>query len=336
MAMLPSNPNHTRLVTVFGGSGFVGRHVVRALAQAGWRVRVACRRPDLAFHLQPLGRVGQIQLVQANVRYPASVASAVKGADAIVNLVGVLTPRGRQGFEAVHAFGARTIALAAKLAGIETFIHVSAIGADENSEASYARSKGLGERGVREALPSASIVRPSIIFGPEDDFFNRFAAIARLSPVLPLFGGGNTKFQPVYVGDVANAITRLCEGDISGHTFELGGPDVKSFEELMRYICAETGRSRLFAPIPWGLAKVPAFGLELANKLSFGIWPDWLTVTRDQIELLKSNNVVSTNAAAEGRTLQGLGIQPESFDTIVPTYLYRFRKAGQFEARTPA
>lgn len=323
--------NQTRLVTVFGGSGFVGRHVVRALAQAGWRVRVACRRPDLAFHLQPLGRVGQIQTVQANVRFPASVAAAVQGASVVINLTGILTPKGRQGFDAVHAFGARAIARAARDAGVERLIHVSAIGADDQSPSNYARTKALGEAGVLEAFPQATIVRPSIIFGPEDSFFNRFAAIARLSPIMPLFGGGVTKFQPVYVGDVAKAIALLADGAAQGRIVELGGPQVKSFEELLRYICEVTGRRRLFVPVPWPVARAEALVLELANKLSLGIWPDWLTVTRDQITLLQSDNVVSESARAEGRTLEGLGIDAESVETIVPTYLYRFRKSGQFE-----
>lgn len=323
--------NQTRLVTVFGGSGFVGRHVVRALAQAGWRVRVACRRPDLAFHLQPLGRVGQIQTVQANVRFPASVAAAVQGASVVINLTGILTPKGRQGFDAVHAFGARAIARAARDAGVERLIHVSAIGADDQSPSNYARTKALGEAGVLEAFPQATIVRPSIIFGPEDSFFNRFAAIARLSPIMPLFGGGVTKFQPVYVGDVAKAIALLADGAAQGRIVELGGPQVKSFEELLRYICEVTGRRRLFVPVPWPVARAEALVLELANKLSLGIWPDWLTVTRDQITLLQSDNVVSESAKAEGRTLEGLGIDAESVETIVPTYLYRFRKSGQFE-----
>lgn len=321
-----------RLVTVFGGSGFVGRHVVRALAQAGWRVRVACRRPDLAFHLQPLGRVGQIQTVQANVRFPASVAAAVQGADAVINLTGILSPKGRQSFDAVHAFGARAIARAAKEAGVNRLVHMSAIGADAKSDSAYARSKGQGEAAVLDVFPDATIVRSSIIFGPEDDFFNRFAAIARLSPVLPLFGGGKTLFQPVYVGDVAKAIAALAEAQSSGKVIELGGPQTKSFEELLRYICDVTGRKRVFAPMPWGVAQVQAFCLELANKLSLGIWPDWLTVTRDQIALLKTDNVVSEGAIKEGRTLEGLGITPEAMEVIVPTYLYRFRKAGQFEA----
>ncbi len=320
-----------KLITVFGGSGFVGRHVVRMLAADGWRVRVGCRRPDLAFHLQPLGRVGQIHAVQANVRYPASLAAALSGADAAINLVGILAPSGRQSFEAVQAFGARAIARAAKDAGVRSFVHMSAIGANAGSESAYARSKASGEASVREFMPDATIVRPSIVFGPEDSFFNRFAAIARISPVMPLIGGGQTRFQPVFVGDVAAAIAKLAAGEGKpGTVYELGGPDVKTFEELLRYICDVTARKRMFAPVPWPLAMAKGFGLEMAHKLSLGIWPEWLTVTRDQIRLLQSDNVVSDEALAEGRTLAGLGITPTAIEAIVPSYLYRFRKAGQF------
>jgi uncharacterized protein YbjT (DUF2867 family) len=321
------------LVTIYGGSGFLGRYTVRAFAQAGWRVRVACRRPDLAFALQPLGRIGQISAVQANVRNPASVLAAARGADAVINLTGILMPKGRQSFDAVHGFGARTIARAAAEAGVKSLVHVSAIGADPESDSLYARSKAAGETAVQEAIPSAAIVRPSIVFGPEDQFFNRFGAIARMSPILPLFGGGKSRFQPVYVADVAKALVLLTGRTGSGGTYEFGGPDIRTFEELMRYICEETGRRRLLVPVPLPIARAQAFGLEYANILSLGIWPDWLTVSRDQIALLQKDNIVSDKAEAEGRTLKGLGILPESFEAIVPTYLYRFRKTGQFETR---
>jgi uncharacterized protein YbjT (DUF2867 family) len=321
------------LVTIYGGSGFLGRYTVRAFAQAGWRVRVACRRPDLAFALQPLGRVGQISAVQANVRNPASVLAAARDADAVINLTGILMPKGRQSFDAVHGFGARTIARAAAEAGVRSLVHVSAIGADPESDSLYARSKAAGEAAVQEAIPSAVIVRPSIVFGPEDQFFNRFGAIARMSPVLPLFGGGQSRFQPVYVADVAKALVLLTGRTGSGRTYEFGGPDIRTFEESMRYICEETGRRRLLVPVPLPIARAQAFGLEYANILSLGIWPDWLTVSRDQIALLQKDNIVSDKAEAEGRTLKGLGILPQSFEAIVPTYLYRFRKTGQFETR---
>ncbi len=242
------------LVTVFGGSGFLGRHVVRALARRGYRIRVAVRRPELAGFLQPLGRVGQIHAVQANLRYPASVEAAVRDADAVVNLVGLLYERGRQRFDTVQGFGAEAVALAAAAFGAR-LVHVSAIGADENGSSHYARSKAAGERLARAAVPSAVILRPSIVFGPEDDFFNKFAAIARFSPALPLVGGGHTRFQPVFAGDVAAAVAAALEGRAApGTTYELGGPETKTFKELMQFVLATTERSRLLIPIPFALA----------------------------------------------------------------------------------
>ncbi len=326
---------HGRLATVFGGGGFLGRYVVRALAQRGWRVRVASRRPNLTGHLQPLGRVGQIQAVQANLRYPESVAAAVKGADAVINLVGILSEGGRQRFDAVHAFGARIVAQAAKAAGVSALVHVSAIGADANSEASYARTKAAGEAAVREAFPGAIIVRPSIIFGPEDDFFNRFAAMARISPALPLIGGGETKFQPVYAGDVGEAIVRAIEQGPPGVTYEFGGPEVATFRHLLEYILRETGRRRILAPIPFTAANAIALGSETASTLSFGLMPAMFLITRDQVKLLHHDNVVSREAVAEGRTLEALGVTPTGYEAIVPTYLYRFRATGQFGRRSP-
>ena len=321
-----------RIVTVFGGSGFVGRHVVRALARQGWRIRVACRRPDLAYHLQPLGRVGQIHAVQANLRYPDSVAAALHGAEAVVNLVAILTEHGAQKFESLHVNGARAVAQAAAQAGIANVVHVSALGADAQSDSLYARTKGEGEAEMLSARPDAVIFRPSIIFGPEDAFFNRFAALARISPVLPLFGGGETKFQPVYVGDVAEAISRALAGRAqAGAVYELGGPQVKTFRELMQYVCDVTGRRRLLLPLPFAAGDVMARGTELADSLSLGLFPKMLLTTRDQIKLLAVDNVVGAKAAADHRTLEGLGIHPEAIESIVPTYLTRFRKAGQFE-----
>ncbi|TMJ00186.1 MAG: complex I NDUFA9 subunit family protein [Alphaproteobacteria bacterium] len=312
------------LVTVFGGSGFLGRHGVRALAREGYRVRNAVRRPDLAGHLQPLGRVGQIHSVQANLRYPASVEAAVREADVVINLVGILFERGRQRFEGVHAEGAATVARAAAAAGAR-LIHVSALGADPDSPALYARTKAAGEAAVLAAAPDATIYRPSILFGPEDDFFNRFAAMARISPVLPLVGGGATKFQPVFVGDVAQAIVRAAGGRTEGGTiYELGGPEVKSFKELMEYVLAVTERRRLLVPLPFGLARLQAWFLQFM--------PTPL-LTPDQVELLRSDNVVSPAALAQGRTLAALGIEPAALEAIVPSYLWRFRKTGQFRGR---
>src|SRR5262245_37451487 len=316
--------NVDRLVTIFGGSGFIGRHVVRALCRRGYRIRVAVRRPDLAFHLQPLGRVGQIHAVQANLRYPASVQAAVRGADMVINLVGILFERGRQRFVPVQAEGPGIVAEAAREAGAR-MLHVSALGADPDSPAVYARTKALGEEAVRKALPGATIFRPSIVFGPEDDFFNRFAAMARFSPVLPLIGGGHTRFQPVFVGDVAEAIATLTDGRAAGGlTYELGGPDVLTFKEIMAFILATVERRRLLAPLPFPLAEFDAWFLQFMPKP---------LLTPDQVRLLKFDNVVSDDARRERRTLPDLGIEPHSIAAIVPSYLWRFRKTGQFRSR---
>ncbi|MEA2905225.1 MAG: hypothetical protein QOI12_2612 [Alphaproteobacteria bacterium] len=310
------------LVTVFGGSGFLGRHVVRALAQRGYRIRVAVRRPDLAGHLQPLGRVGQIHAVQANLRHPASVDAAARDADVVVNLVGILFERGRQRFETVQSFGAETVALAASAYGAP-LVHVSAIGADENAPSRYARSKAIGEKLVLSALPDATILRPSIVFGPEDDFFNRFASIARFSPALPLVGGGHTRFQPVFAGDVALAVVAAIEGRRKpGTIYELGGPEVKSFKELMRYTLATIERRRLLLPLPFALAKLQAAVLQFMPKP---------LLTPDQVELLRVDNVVSEDARRQGRTFAALGIDPVAMEVVVPFYLWRFRKTGQFK-----
>ena len=323
-----------RLATVFGGAGFVGRHIVRALARDGWRIRVACRRPDLAFHLQPLGTPGQIHAVQANLRFPASVAAAVAGADAVVNLPGILAESGRQTFEGVHVSGARAVAKAARDAGAVLLVHLSAIGADPGATSLYAASKGRGEIAVREAFPGSTILRPSIIFGPEDDFFNRFAAMARVLPVLPLIGGGKTRFQPVYAGDVAEAAAKALAGGVPpATTLELGGPEIKTFAELIAYVCAVTGRRRLLASLPFGAAFLMAGGTELATMLSLGLFPKMLAMTRDQVELLRHDTVVSDAAIAGRRTLEGIGIAPATIEALVPAYLHRYRKTGQFERR---
>lgn len=320
-----------RIVTVFGGSGFLGRHLVRSLARDGWRIRVATRRPDLAYLLQPLGVVGQINAVQANIRYPDSIAAALRGAEAAVNLVGILAPWGKQTFDSVQAEGAGAVAAAVKAAGIANFLHVSAIGADAESASAYARTKAAGEAAVRAALPSAAILRPSVVFGPEDQFFNRFAALARLAPALPLIGGGATRLQPVYVGDVAEAGARLLGGaGQPGVTYELGGPAIKTMRELLEFTLATIHRRRLLAPLPFGAAAALGAVTETLNKLLLGILPNEFVFTADQVELLKHDNLVSEQASAEGRTLAGFGITPESIESIVPTYLYRFRKTGQY------
>jgi uncharacterized protein YbjT (DUF2867 family) len=324
--------NADTLVAVFGGSGFLGRHVVRALAKRQYRVRVVVRRPDLAGHLQPLGRVGQIHAVQANVRYRPSVVAAVRGCDVVVNLVGILFESGRQRFDAVQGFGAEGVAMAAA-AHDARMVHVSAIGADQNSTAAYARAKWHGEQLVRAATPDATIFRPSILFGPNDDFFNRFAGIARLSPVLPLVGGGHTRFQPAFAGDVAEAIAKAVDGATrAGAIYELGGPEIFTFKELMQFVLATIERRRLLVPLPFGVAKLQAAVFELVSKLPLRFLSKPL-LTRDQVELLRYDNVVSDAARGDGCTLEGLGIVPQTAAAIVPTYLWRFRKAGQFQGR---
>ncbi|MEI8144236.1 MAG: complex I NDUFA9 subunit family protein [Alphaproteobacteria bacterium] len=313
--------NFDRLVTVYGGSGFVGRHIVRALAKRGFRIRVAVRRPDLAGHLQPLGAVGQIHAVQANLRYPDSVRAAAEGAEAVINCVGILFESGRQKFDAVQARGAASVAAAAAAVGARV-IHLSAIGADANSDAVYARTKAAGEAAVLSAVPEAIILRPSIVFGPEDAFFNRFAGMAEMAPALPLVGGGLTKFQPVYVGDVAQAVSTAVDGCARpGTIYELGGPSVKTFKELLEFTLATTNRRRLLLPLPFSLALLQSKILQyLPNP----------PLTPDQVRMLMVDNIVSEAATAEGRTLQGLGIQGQSVEAIVPGYLWRFRKSGQF------
>ncbi|WP_274626475.1 complex I NDUFA9 subunit family protein [Arvimicrobium flavum] len=316
-----------KLVTVFGGSGFVGRNVVQALARRGYRVRVAVRRPDLAGHVQPLGNVGQIQPVQANLRVRWSVDRAVEGADHVINLVGILHQSGRQTFNAVQDFGARAVAEAARAAGAR-LTHMSALGADPRSRSIYARTKAAGERAVLETVPDAVITRPSIIFGPEDGFFNRFANMARYSPFLPLIGGGETLFQPVFVGDVAEMIARSVDGTVDGgRIYELGGPDVSTFRELMEEMLEVIGRKRMLVSVPW-------FAAEIQGML-LGMLPN-PPLTRDQVTLLRSNNVVSDAAVDEGRTLEGIGIQAQSTNVILPGYLWSYRPAGQFTRRNEA
>jgi NADH dehydrogenase len=320
-----SRLNSGDLVTVFGGSGFVGRHVVRALARRGFRVRAAVRRPDLAGHLQPMGAVGQIHPVQANVRYPESVKLAVAGAKAVVNLVGILAPSGAQTFDAVHTKGACAIAKAAREAGAGRLVHVSAIGADHKSPANYARTKAEGEAGTLSEFPDAVVVRPSIVFGPEDDFFNRFAALARLSPVLPLIGGGRTKFQPVFVGNLAAGIANVCDGEgRPGTIYEAGGPDVFTFRQLLDLTQEWSGHERRYLPLPFWLAKLQA---ALTAPLPNSLRP----ITVDQVRLLERDTTVSAAASKEGRTLKDLGVDTlHAAGALVPSYLERYRPRGQF------
>lgn len=315
--------NQPKLVTVFGGSGFLGRHIVRLLAKKGFRIRVACRRPDLAGHLQPLGNVGQITAVQANLRYRDSVDRAVVGADYVVNCVGILFESGRNTFDAVQAFGAKAIAEAAKAQGAK-LVHISAIGADKNSNADYARTKAIAEEAVLKAVKDAVILRPSIVFGPEDGFFNKFADMSRLAPALPLVGGGHTKFQPVYVADVAEAVVKGVVGEIDGgKIYELGGPEVLSFKQCLQTMLKVISRSRPLVHLPWAIASLIG---SVTSLIPFIDPP----LTEDQVELLKSDNVVSDQAKSEGRDLAGMGITPKAVETILPTYLVHFRPSGQY------
>ncbi len=319
----------SQLVTVFGGSGFLGRHVVRALANRGYRIRVAVRRPDLAQFLQPLGRVGQIVAVQANLRYPASVVRAAERADAVVNLVGILQETGRQTFHGLQAEGADEIARAAAALGAR-LVHVSALGADADSDSLYARSKAAGEAAVHEACPEAVILRPSVVFGPGDSFFNRFAQLARALPVLPL-AGADTRFQPVYVGDVAEAVGRAVDGHVAGaKVYELGGPEIRTLRELVEYTLRTTQRTRLVLDLPLPAARIQARMMEIADTVTLGLLPDALKLSRDQVTLLQTDNVVSQAARDEGRTLEALGIARTSLEAVAPGYLWRYRKTGQF------
>ena len=314
--MLPTEAIRDSRATVFGGTGFIGRHLVQRLARAGARVRVVARDPERGAFLKPLGDPGQIVLSRGSVRDAAAVSEAVEGADVVVNLVGILYERGPQTFAAIHDEGARRVAEAAAAAGAGRLVQVSAIGASKRSPALYARTKAAGEAAARDAFPGATIVRPSIVFGPEDDFFNRFAALARLAPVLPLIGGGRTRFQPVYVGDVAEAIVRIA-GDpgTAGKTYELGGPHVYTFREVLELVLRETGRRRLLLPLPFWAAGVQARFLEVLPKPP---------LTRDQVKMLARDNVVGAKALG----LPDLGIAPTAVEAVVSSYLGRYRRGG--------
>ncbi len=317
--------NLDTLVTVFGGSGFLGRNVVRALCKRDYRIRVAVRRPELAGHLQPGGKVGQVHAVQANLRYPASIEAAIRDSQVVINLAGILAEGGAQTFDAVQNSGAGAVAKAANAAGAR-MVHISAIGADENSPSRYSQSKAAGEKAVLAAVPSATIMRPSLMFGPEDQFTNRFAALATISPVMPLIGGGVTKLQPVYVADVATAVADAVDGKTRpGATYELGGPEVLTMREVMEIILATIERRRMLVSLPFGLARFKAMFLQFA--------PGPLKLTPDQVALLRADNVVSDTAKAAGLTLEGLGIAPESREAIAPQDLWRFRRTGQFAHR---
>jgi NADH dehydrogenase len=309
------------LVTVFGGSGFIGTQTVRQLARLGWRVRVAVRQPNLAYAMRLHGDVGQIDIVQANIRNAPSVRRALEGATASVDLVGVLYEHGRQTFEEVHVTGARNIAEAAKAEQVTRLVQVSALGADLGSASQYARSKAEGEVAVREIYPDAVVVRPSIVFGQDDGFFNKFAGMAQSSPVIPLIGGGETRFQPVFVGDVGKALARaVTSTEAAGQTYELGGPAVFTFRELMEMMLREIERARLLLPVPFAAAGMLGALGDLMG--AFRAPP----VTSDQVRLLRTDNVVS--GAYPG--LEALGVTPTTLETVLPTYLYRYRKGGQY------
>ena len=312
-----------QLVTIFGGSGFVGTQIVQELARRGHRIRVAVRRPGLAGRTQPLGGVGQIVPIQANLRDAASVARAVAGADIVINLVGIGFESGRQRFRAVHVEGARNVAEAARAAGATALVHMSALGADSGSSSLYARSKAEGEAAVLAAFPAAVIMRPSLIFGPGDGFFNRMGSLARLLPALPLIGG-DTRFQPVYVGDVAEAFAAAAESRVkTGRIYELGGPEVLTHRELLQHILRETGRNRMLLPLSPGIAKLLA--------APFALLPFAPPLTGDQVEMLQHDNIVSDTAQREKRTLAAFGIEPVAMGAVLPSYMWRFRKHGQFD-----
>lgn len=315
--------NQNKLVTVFGGSGFVGRHIVKALARRGYRIRVAVRRPDLAGFLQPSGNVGQISFAQANLRFRNSIDRAVRGSDIVINCVGILFDSGRNKFDAVQDFGARAVAEAARAAGAK-LVHISAIGADSGSNSDYARTKGLAEKAIREILPEAAIIRPSVVFGPEDDFFNKFGNMARIAPFLPLIGGGKTAFQPVYVGDVAEAVARIVDGTVpAGRIYELGGPEVLTFRQCLEVMLSAIDRQTPLVSIPFALASLMGSVASLVPLIA-------PPITADQVKLLKKDNVVSKEAVAEGRTLAGMGITPTSVEAVIPSYLVRYRPQGQY------
>ncbi|MQY41934.1 NAD-dependent epimerase/dehydratase family protein [Epibacterium sp. SM1969] len=315
----------SKLVTIFGGSGFVGRYIARRMAKEGWRVRVAVRRPNEAMHVKPYGVPGQVEPVFCNIRDDASVASVLEGADAAVNCVGVLNGLGKNTFEAVQAEGAERVARLAAEAGLKNFVHVSAIGADAQSASKYARSKAAGEAGVLEHQPDAVILRPSVIFGPEDEFFNRFAAMARLSPMLPIAYGA-TKFQPVYVDDVAQAAAMAVLGDAKPGIYELGGPEAVSFRGLMQRMLAVIHRKSLILSMPGLAARAMAGGFDLMQKASFQLIENKM-LTVDQVKNLRTDNVVSQDALS----FADLDIAPINMEAVLPDYLWKFRPSGQYD-----
>ncbi|WP_299281641.1 complex I NDUFA9 subunit family protein [uncultured Tateyamaria sp.] len=315
----------SKLVTIYGGSGFVGRYIARRMAKAGWRVRVAVRRPNEAIFVKPYGVVGQVEPVLCNIRDDTSVGQVMAGADAVVNCVGILAANGKNTFEAVQSEGAGRIARIAAAQGVSKMVQISAIGADVDSESDYARTKGLGEQAVLEHMPDAVILRPSIVFGAEDEFFNRFASMTRLGPVLPVVGA-DTLFQPVYVDDVAKAAELALTTDVTPGIYELGGPDVRDFRSLMATMLDVIRRRRMVVNIPFPMAALMGFGFDMANTLSLGLVP--AQITRDQVRNLRNDNVVAEDAMG----FAALGIEPVALETVLPDYLWRFRPSGQYDA----
>lgn len=316
----------SKLVTIYGGSGFVGRYIARRMAKAGWRVRVAVRCPNEAIFVKPYGVVGQVEPVFCNIRDDSSVRSVMSGADAVVNCVGILAESGKNNFDAVQAEGAARIAMIAADEGVSKLVHISAIGADENSESDYARTKALGEQGVLEHMPGAVILRPSIIFGPEDEFFNRFAGMTKFGPVLPVVGA-DTKFQPVYVDDVARAAEKALTGHAEAGIYALGGPEVMTFRGLMQKMLDVIHRRRMIVNIPFFAARIMAFGFDMLQAVTAGLIQNGM-ITRDQVRNLANDNVVS-----EGdKGFADLGIEPTSMASVLPEYLWRFRPSGQYDA----
>ncbi len=315
----------SKLVTIFGGSGFVGRYIARRMAAEGWRVRVAVRRPNEAMFVRTYGAVGQVEPILCNIRDDASVASAMHGVDAVVNCVGVLNELGKNAFDAVQADGAERIARLAALNDVDHMVHISAIGADLDSDSEYARTKAQGEANVLQHMPGAVILRPSIIFGTEDQFFNRFAGMTRMSPFLPLVGA-DTKFQPVYVDDVAQAAVQGVLGKASAGVYELGGPEVKSFRGLMQQMLEVIHRRRIIIGMPFLAAKIMAGVLDIVKFVSFQLFPNNI-LTRDQVRNLRRDNVVAEDA----KGFVDLGIEPATLDSILPEYLWKFRPSGQYD-----
>ena len=316
----------SKLVTIYGGSGFVGRYIARRLAKEGWRIRVAVRRPNEALFVKPYGAVGQVEPVLCNIRDEASVRAAMQGADAVVNCVGILVNEGRNKFGAVQAEGAGRVARIAAEMGIGRLVQISAIGADAESDSVYARTKAEGEAAVLAACPEAVILRPSVIFGNEDGFFNKFASMARFTPVLPITGG-DTKFQPVYVDDVAQAAVRAVQGAAGPGIYELGGPDVMTFRELMAEMLKVINRRRMVVSLPFGLASIMGGAFDLAQVLTGGLFVNRI-LTRDQVRNLRADNVVAEGAQG----MDVLGIRPTPIGAVLPGYLWRFRPGGQYDA----